>query len=182
MNEQNQPQLLSPEDERCHRIQNVMEKLSRRFGTTFRFEGAEAVLTWGRTDPEWADRRRACQRNGVGDKQAGRGLSKERNDGRQSRRKSWIGFFYPRSLAVIGCLGGRKRIRDAGTCRQFSNLGFKENSIRSTLAGGAAGNQGVSRLGDVPDAIDLAVVCLPDEWSLGCWRSVWPKGFKRRSW
>jgi poly-gamma-glutamate capsule biosynthesis protein CapA/YwtB (metallophosphatase superfamily) len=47
INEQNQPQLLSPEDERCHRIQNVMEKLSRRFGTTFRFEGAEGVLTLG---------------------------------------------------------------------------------------------------------------------------------------
>ena len=44
INEQNQPQLLSPEDDRCHRIQSVMEKLSRRFGTTFSFEGMEGVL------------------------------------------------------------------------------------------------------------------------------------------
>jgi poly-gamma-glutamate capsule biosynthesis protein CapA/YwtB (metallophosphatase superfamily) len=47
INEQNQPQPLSPKDETCHRIQRMMEKLSKKFGTTFSFEGAEGVLKLG---------------------------------------------------------------------------------------------------------------------------------------
>jgi len=47
INEQGQPQVLPPEDENCRGIQQVMDKLSRKLGTTLSFEGAEGVVKLG---------------------------------------------------------------------------------------------------------------------------------------
>jgi len=44
INEQGQPQPLSPEDENCIKIQQLMEKLSKKLGTTLSFEGTEGVV------------------------------------------------------------------------------------------------------------------------------------------
>jgi poly-gamma-glutamate capsule biosynthesis protein CapA/YwtB (metallophosphatase superfamily) len=44
INEQNQTQPLSAKDEDCHRIHRLVEKLSKKLGTTFSFEGAEGIL------------------------------------------------------------------------------------------------------------------------------------------
>jgi poly-gamma-glutamate capsule biosynthesis protein CapA/YwtB (metallophosphatase superfamily) len=44
INEQGQPQPLSSEDEDCHKIQQLMDKLSRKLGTTLSFKGAEGVV------------------------------------------------------------------------------------------------------------------------------------------
>lgn len=44
IDEQGQPRPLSLEDENCHEIQQLMDKLSKKRGTTLSFEGVEGVV------------------------------------------------------------------------------------------------------------------------------------------
>lgn len=44
LNEQKQPEPLTSTDERCHKINELMVKLSRKLGTTLYFEGVEGVV------------------------------------------------------------------------------------------------------------------------------------------
>ena len=47
INDKGQPQLLSAKDSDCHKIQQLMEKLSRKLGTTLSFEGTEGRVHRG---------------------------------------------------------------------------------------------------------------------------------------